>query len=121
MDGDDFVVAGADARLTLPTEIAALCRERQAVAIGLRPEDLALAEPGATGTLPGSVFVVEPMGSETLVDITVGDTRVVVRAPRATNYPLGAAVGLAVDARRACFFAADGTTVVQRRDIARSA
>jgi hypothetical protein len=60
------------------------------------------------------------MGSETLVDVTVGETRVTVRAPRATTYPLGAAVGLVVDARRACFFAADGTTVVQRRDIARS-
>ena len=118
IDGDDFVVG--DARVALPAEIAAECRERQAVAIGIRPEDLALTEPGAPGALPGSVFVVEPMGSETLVDVTVGETRVVVRAPRATTYPLGAAVGLAVDARRACFFAADGTTVVHRRDIARS-
>jgi multiple sugar transport system ATP-binding protein len=119
MDGEDFVVTGADARLRLPSEIAAECLERQAVAIGVRPEDLALTEPGAPGSLPGSVFVVEPMGSETLVDVTVGETRVVVRAPRATSYPLGAAVGLAADARRACFFAADGTTVVHRRDIAR--
>jgi multiple sugar transport system ATP-binding protein len=119
MDGEDFVVTGADARLRLPSEIAAECLERQAVAIGVRPEDLALTEPGAPGSLPGSVFVVEPMGSETLVDVTVGETRVVVRAPRATTYPLGAAVGLAADARRACFFAADGTTVVHRRDIAR--
>jgi multiple sugar transport system ATP-binding protein len=117
IEGDDFIVG--DARLTLPAEIAAECREHEAVAIGIRPEDLFLAEPGTPGTLPGSVFVVEPMGSETLVDVTVGETRVVVRAPRATTYPLGAAVGLAVDARRACFFAADGTTVVHRRDIAR--
>jgi multiple sugar transport system ATP-binding protein len=118
IDGDDFVIG--ETRLTLPAEIATECRERQAVALGIRPEDLGLTEPGAPGALPGSVFVVEPMGSETLVDVTVGETRVVVRAPRATTYPLGAAVGLAVDARRACFFAADGTTVVHRRDIARS-
>ena len=117
IDGDDFVVG--DARLPMPPDVAADAREHGGVAIGLRPEDLALAEQGAPGTLPASVFVVEPMGSETLVDVTVGDTRVVVRAPRATTYPLGAALGLAVDARRACFFAADGTTVVHRRDIAR--
>jgi multiple sugar transport system ATP-binding protein len=118
MDGDDFVVG--DSRLPLGADVARDCREREAIAIGLRPEDLGLVEPSTPGALPGSVFVVEPMGSETLVDVTVGETRVTVRAPRATTYPLGAAVGLAVDARRACFFAADGTTVVQRRDIARS-
>ena len=38
IDGDDFVVG--DARLALPAEIATECRERQAVAIGIRPEDL---------------------------------------------------------------------------------
>jgi multiple sugar transport system ATP-binding protein len=118
VDGDDFVIAGA--RLPLGDAVGRDCREREAIAIGLRPEDIGLAEPGTAGSVPGSVFVVEPMGSETLVDVTVGETRVTVRAPRATTYPIGAAVGLAVDARRACFFAADGTTVVHRRDIASS-
>ena len=39
IDGDDFVVG--DARLRARPDVARECREREAVAIGLRPEDLA--------------------------------------------------------------------------------
>ncbi len=112
---DDGAFAVAGTRLALGAERAAACATAGAVAIGLRPEDLAITEAGTAGAVPASVFVVEPMGAETLVDVMVAETRVTVRAARGVTYPLGASVGLQIDPARACFFSGDGTTVVQRQ------
>ena len=64
--------------------------------------------------LAGEVYVVEPMGNETLVDLRVGDERLVVRAPRGFTAPVGSTVGAAFDPGDACFFDAKGFTVVHR-------
>jgi multiple sugar transport system ATP-binding protein len=81
--------------------------------IGMRPEDLRLVQPGAEG-IAGEVYVVEPMGAETLVDVLVGDTRVTVRAERGFQAAIGSPIAIAIDPSSACFFDRDGTTVVHR-------
>jgi multiple sugar transport system ATP-binding protein len=81
---------------------------------GLRPEDLRLAAPDTPGALPGEVYVVEPMGNETLVDVRIGGERLNVRAPRGFSAPIGSAVGVTFDPANACFFDRAGTTVVHR-------
>ncbi len=86
-----------------------------AVEIGVRPEDLHVGDPGGQG-LTGEVYVVEPMGNETLVDVVVAESRMMVRAPRGFSAEVGAAVTVAVDVSAACFFTADGTTAVHRTD-----
>ena len=115
---DDWFVVG-DSRIALDPEVARDGAAGAAVAIGLRPEDLEIVATGTPGTVPGSVFVVEPMGAETLVDVLVGETRVTVRAPRQTRYTIGENVALRIDPLRACFFDTNGTTVVHRRDAVR--
>ena len=65
--------------------------------------------------LKGEVYVVEPMGNETLVDVRVGDERLTVRARRGFR----AAGRLRrwrhyFDPADACFFDASGLTVVHR-------
>ena len=42
---------------------------RRSTALGVRPEDLEILAQGTPGTLAGEIYVVEPMGNETLVDV----------------------------------------------------
>ena len=82
--------------------------------IGVRPEDLRLVQPGRPGALTGEIYVVEPMGNETLVDLRVGGERLAVRARRGFTAPVGSAAGATFDPGDACFFDASGSTVVHR-------
>jgi multiple sugar transport system ATP-binding protein len=82
--------------------------------VGLRARDLGIAPAGAPGTVPGAVYVVEPMGDEVYVEVLIGESRVTVRTDRGWTAPLGAPVGVAVDPARACFFDRGGMTAVHR-------
>jgi len=68
----------------------------------------------AAGAIPGEVYVVEPMGNETLVDVRVGNERIVARAGRGFRAVPGSNIGVNFDAADACFFDASGSIVVQR-------
>ena len=54
--------------------------------------------------------MVEPMGNETLVDVRVGEQRLMVRAPRSFTAAIGSPIGVRVSPESACFFRADGET-----------
>jgi multiple sugar transport system ATP-binding protein len=82
--------------------------------VGARARDLSLSTAGESGSVPATVYVVEPMGDEVYVEVLIGETRVTVRADRGWTAPIGAPVGVCIDPARACFFAADGTTAVHR-------
>jgi multiple sugar transport system ATP-binding protein len=82
--------------------------------IGIRPEDLSLVDPGGTGALISEIYVVEPMGNETLVDVRIDGDRLNVRAPRGFAAPIGSTIGVMFDPANASFFDAAGTTVVHR-------
>jgi multiple sugar transport system ATP-binding protein len=81
------------------------------VLLGFRPE--ALGGTGGEATLRGTVDVVEPMGSETYVQVvTEGGTRVVARVGAERVFSPGAAVELPVDLANALFFdAASGQAI----------
>jgi multiple sugar transport system ATP-binding protein len=78
----------------------------QRVTLGVRPEDLHLA----TGDdPPGSVFdavvdVVEPLGSEILLDLKAGPTLLVARVDPTVRVKVHEAVRLGVEAERLRFF-----------------
>ncbi len=50
------------------------------VKLGFRPEHALVVEPGSIGAFAGQIYVVEPLGNETLVAVDVGGTVVNVRA-----------------------------------------
>jgi multiple sugar transport system ATP-binding protein len=112
--GDEGIhIAGA----TLPAEPARLreCRAAGITEIGIRPEDICLAAPGSAGALTGEVYVVEPMGNETLVDVHFGEhQRLTLRAPKGFTAAIGSPLGVAFDAADACFFDRTGSTKVHR-------
>jgi len=84
--------------------------------MGMRPEDLSLVDPGTPNALQCEIYVVEPMGNETLVDVRVGDEHLSVRAGRGFTARVGSKVGAKFDTDDACFFDAKGVTVVHRVD-----
>jgi multiple sugar transport system ATP-binding protein len=63
--------------------------------LGFRPEHATLAEPGAAGSLAGEIYVVEPLGNETLVAIKVGDEIINVRVAAGYDAPIGTRCGIA--------------------------
>ena len=116
LDRDDhaFVVAGTP--VPLADDVFAACAEAGVTELGARPEDLALCDPADPGALRGEVYVVEPLGNETLVEVRLGESVVSLLAERGWDEPIGAPVGVALDPASACFFAPDGATAVHRTD-----
>jgi multiple sugar transport system ATP-binding protein len=78
VDAAGLHVAGA----ILPLDAARrdACIAANVTEVGIRPEDIGLVQAGQPGALNGEVYVVEPMGNETLVDIRVVDQRLTLRA-----------------------------------------
>lgn len=109
-----FVIDGT--RVPLAGETFAACVERQVTELGVRPEDLTVCDPGTAGALRGEVYVVEPLGNETLVQVRLGDAVVELLAERGWDAPIGAPVGVTFDPAAACFFGPDGVTAVHRTD-----
>ena len=100
--------------LLLDVGRGAACVAAGVIEVGIRPEDLRFADGGEATALAGEVYVVEPMGNETLVDVRVGGERLTVRAARGFTAPIGSAVRVTFDTADACFFDKSGSTVVHR-------
>jgi multiple sugar transport system ATP-binding protein len=102
-------VAGVTVALPDPLRRALDQRaERRQVVLGVRPEHLRFQSPQVAGVLPARVFVVEPVGAETYVDLLVNGHRVVARVDADTAVSVDDKVGLVVDLRRIHLF--DGET-----------
>ena len=114
LDADGGFAIG-DQRLALG-ELGAPCAAAGATALGVRPEDLEILPQGTPGALAGEIYVVEPMGNETLVDVRIGDQRVMARAAREFAAPIGSPIGVRVALKSACFFGPEGTTALHRSD-----
>jgi ABC-type sugar transport system ATPase subunit len=77
---------------------------QERVLFGIRPESLALAWEEAPGSLAGKVFVVEPLGDRTIVDVRVGPDTLKVKAAPDVQLEAGQPVWLAPDLRRVHIF-----------------
>ena len=100
-------LAGGDARF-------AECAAAEATEIGVRPEDVRLVASNSPVSIPGEVYVVEPTGNETLVEVVVGDERLTARAQRDFEAAIGSAVGVELNPATACFFDASERCVANR-------
>ena len=113
-DGGALVVDGG--RIGAADALLSACADQQVAELGVRAEDVHLTDAGSPGSLPAEIYVVEPMGNETLVEVLLGEHRVSARADASFTAPIGMAVGIAVDPQCACFFTSDGATAIQRSD-----
>ena len=76
---------------------SAVGTDGQAVAYGIRPEHLSLAEAGAAGAVPAEISVIEPTGAETELLVKAGDAQIVLVTHGRTSVRPGDSIGLAVD------------------------
>jgi multiple sugar transport system ATP-binding protein len=90
------------------------CIAADVAEIGTRPEELSIVDPGTPNALPGEVYVVEPMGNETFVNLRIGDEHLSLRTGRGFTAPVGSIVGVRLEPAHACFFNKTGATVVHR-------
>jgi len=99
-------------RLKVPQEKSEALRRYagQKVTVGVRPEALRLANGAETAgcTFDSTVDVVEPLGSEILLNVRAGEAAIVARVDPATRVAAHDSVRLAFDPARVHFF--DATT-----------
>jgi ABC-type sugar transport system ATPase subunit len=104
-DGGAAVVVG-DSRFPVPPGLASPLTEGQALVVGVRPEDFAVA---ANGTVTATVRAVEWLGHECLVTVEVDGQKVTVRQlGMATDQP-GSTLQLAVEPANVTLFDAATT------------
>ena len=77
---------------------------RGPVKFGFRPEHASIAPAGGGAGLAGKIYVVEPLGNETLVVVVLGDERVNVRMPADFHASIGDSCAVTTDAARIQLF-----------------
>ena len=97
---------------SLPNPGFAFQGDRPAL-LGVRSEDLSLEARDESAALDGRVYAVEPLGDRTLVDVEIGDQRIVIKAPPTASLQIGEQVRAAVDLDRIHLFDA-GTESADR-------
>ncbi|GMV43946.1 MAG: trehalose import ATP-binding protein SugC [Myxococcales bacterium] len=103
------VAQGNGFRVRLGAHLAAAASAaRGTVTLGIRPQHLRPAEPGAEAAIEARADVVEHMGAEKYIYFALGGHTLVARADGEDPVAAGEAVRFAVDSDRLHLFAADG-------------
>ena len=76
---------------------------RKGVVLGVRPEDVAIAEPGK-GSVNSVLYSLEPTGDQTLVAVRAGEQLVVAKAHRSFRQELDAPISLSFDTNHCYLF-----------------
>jgi multiple sugar transport system ATP-binding protein len=104
----NLVAEGKGLRLAVPPSKAAALKayKGQPVTLGVRPEDVHMATGAdpAHYTFEAVVEVVEPLGSEILLDLRVSGGTVVARVEPTVRVKVHETIKLAVNAERLRFF-----------------
>jgi len=83
--GDQVLVACGNMTLPLPPAVArdvrAEGRDREVI-LGVRPEAIHLAPQPEEGSVPASIYVIEPLGHNLIADVRFGDRIIRARADR---------------------------------------
>ncbi len=72
--------------------------------LGLRPEDIELKPEQTAGTFPAEVYVVEPLGDRTIVDLRLGEDMIKVKTAPDFMAESGDVVGVEFDSARLHIF-----------------
>jgi len=74
------------------------------ILIGIRPEHLNISREAVPGSIPTEVLITESLGSETIVNVKLGNTMVKAKAPPGVKYNMGEKVYLIVDWNKILLF-----------------
>ena len=92
----------------------------KAVTLGVRPEDLALADAPGPGTIRGQLVLAEVLGATTHLHVDVGGRRVIATVPSGSSRAESEALTLSIERRQLHFFAADGSSLLPNRQAPRN-
>ncbi|MFO1175041.1 MAG: TOBE domain-containing protein [Paracoccaceae bacterium] len=95
VDAGFLRLAEGGARLPLPAGPA--LAEGRAVTLGIRPENLVLAEPGTPGAVAATVEVVELTGPEKLAHLRLGPHLLLASLPPLSRLEPGSVCHLTID------------------------
>ncbi|HEY66704.1 MAG TPA: ABC transporter ATP-binding protein [Thermoflexia bacterium] len=84
----------------VPPDRGAKAAGRGTVILGIRPEDVTLADEG----IPGEIYVVEPLGRDDLLDVRIGGASIHVLADPTLGLKIGDAVRLNFNTHKVQFF-----------------
>ena len=96
-------------RVPLNTQLAG------ALTMGIRPEHIQVFAEPHDGAIAATVYVTELMGNETFVFLSVGENRLIARAPADFRADVESKVWLRLATERAHFFDSNGNILTQRR------
>jgi multiple sugar transport system ATP-binding protein len=104
-EGGGLTVSNPGLRIAVPPSRAEKLRayKGQTLTIGVRPEDIHIATDSRTG-FDAVVDVVEPLGSEILLDVKVGPHVMVARVDPSVRAKVHEAIRLAIEPDRVHFF-----------------
>ena len=80
LDRDQLVSSDLSWRIPLSHEQIRRVGKREALVMGIRAEDVTLSYDLDTGGIEGTVYVSEPLGDRTIIDLRVGASSVKVKA-----------------------------------------
>lgn len=106
-DGAALNAARAQFQLGLAPPLSAEMTQQgagRALVLGARPEDVAVSTDAPGGWLPAEVYVVEPLGSENIIDLKVGEQIIRAKTPPTFKPAMGATVHFAIDQARMHLF-----------------
>ncbi len=106
--GDRYVLEGRTFAITLPSELGRVVEEKigegSEVILGIRPEHISLEPIEGSQAIPGEVYVVEPLGTETIINVKVDDTLVKVKTMRELFMESGKKISLYIDMSKIYLF-----------------
>ncbi|MBI1255896.1 MAG: ATP-binding cassette domain-containing protein [Chloroflexi bacterium] len=97
LERDLLVSADLAWRVALDAEQVRQIGKREALIMGIRAEDIELSTDLVQGGIEGTVYVIEPLGDRTIIDIHVGQSNVKVKASPAFEASPGQTLWLTVD------------------------
>ena len=81
--------------------------------LGFRPEHAQITMRGAADTFAAELYVVEPLGNETLVSVKVGDDRINLRMGAGFQGQIGDECGVRPDSARTVLFSKESGELIQ--------
>lgn len=100
-DNGNYVAKSNTLSLNVPNDRGKKASTGNSVTMGIRPEDITISP---DGTVAGEIFVVEPLGRESLVDVRIADESFLLLADNTEGHKPGDHVKLAFNMAKSQFF-----------------
>lgn len=98
--------------LDAPEPVQAMAKQGEVnsqLVLGLRAEDMEVLTEPVSGAVPAEIYIVEPLGAETIVNVKVGEHIIKVRARPEFRAPIGANIWLRWNQAKVHVFDAETT------------